>query len=208
MEENPIFADSNELYKACKEYFQWTVDNPLYEEKVFHNGGKVTIHQSPKMRAMTIQGLCRYLDIGFQTWADYRIRKDFSEVCKHVEMVIYEQKFTGAAANLLSPSIIVRELGLKDKQQIDSNTQRLKEPKEMTLKELEAVLQQVSKDVTDELTAGGNPIEYDHLSDEELRAIIRAGRSQDELTERDIQEQIDELMELKEVAKKKGKVKI
>ena len=33
------------------------------------------------------------------------------------EEIIYNQKFTGAAADLLNPNIIARELGLADKQQ-------------------------------------------------------------------------------------------
>jgi hypothetical protein len=35
--------------------------------------------------------------------------------------VIYEQKFTGAAADLLNPNIIARDLGLADKQDHQSS---------------------------------------------------------------------------------------
>jgi len=67
------------------------------------------------MRAMTIFGLCIFLDIGRATWDEYRHRKDFLDITARVEAIIYSQKFEGAAADLLNPNIIARELGLAEK---------------------------------------------------------------------------------------------
>jgi hypothetical protein len=67
-----------------------------------------------KMRAATIFGLCVHLGIGQQTWADYRKRPDFSGVCDYAENMIRDQKFAGAAADLLNPVIIARDLGLRE----------------------------------------------------------------------------------------------
>lgn len=69
------------------------------------------------MRAMTIQGLCLFLDISEVTWRDWRTKEDFSFIVSQIERVIYQQKLTGAAADLLNSNIIARELGLSDKKE-------------------------------------------------------------------------------------------
>ena len=113
----PIFSNPEQLRNACYEYFQWVEDNPLYEEKIFHSQGIITKDTITKMRAMTIGGLRIFLGICEQTWVNYKNNPDFLGVVKEVEEIIYNQKFTGAAADLLNPNIIARELGLADKQQ-------------------------------------------------------------------------------------------
>ena len=114
---NPIFKNAEQLRAACYEYFQWVEDNPLYEEKIFHSQGVITKDTVTKMRAMTIGGLCVFLDIDRTTWENYRNNPDFFRITKEVEEIIYNQKFTGAAADLLNANIIARELGLSDKVQ-------------------------------------------------------------------------------------------
>ena len=114
---NPIFSNPEQLRNACYEYFQWVEDNPLYEEKIFHSQGIITKDTITKMRAMTIGGLRIFLGICEQTWVNYKNNPDFLGVVKEVEEIIYNQKFTGAAADLLNSNIIARELGLADKQQ-------------------------------------------------------------------------------------------
>jgi hypothetical protein len=110
-----IFSKPDALWKACCGYFEWVQDTPLEEEKAFHSEGMITKTNVNKLRAMTIYGLCRYLDIDRDTWDEYRSREDFSSIIKRVENVIKEQKFTGAAAGLLNANIISRELGMADK---------------------------------------------------------------------------------------------
>lgn len=112
-----IFATPEVMWESCLEYFQWVEANPLYESKPFAFQGVVTQEPVPKMRAMTIMGLCNFLDIGEQTWADYRVREDFSGVVTRVEQIIRQQKFEGASADLLNANIIARDLGLSDKQE-------------------------------------------------------------------------------------------
>lgn len=115
---SPKFASPAILADACEEYFQWVEDNPLWESKPFAYQGEVTIAALPKMRAMTIGGLCLFLDIDQTTWADYRGREDFSLVTTRVEATIRAQKFEGASADLLNPNIIARDLGLADKSEL------------------------------------------------------------------------------------------
>jgi hypothetical protein len=112
-----IFASADLLWEACCEYFQWVEDNPLFEMKPFAYQGVVVQEPVAKMRAMTIGGLCIFLDIDETTWRAWRDQEDFSTVITRVEQIIYQQKFTGAAADLLNPNIIARDLGMHDKQE-------------------------------------------------------------------------------------------
>lgn len=114
----PIFASPDVLWIAACEYFEWVEANPLWEDKVTSYQG-VNVHEPiAKMRAMTIDGLCLFLDIGIQTWHDYRSREDFSDVTSRIERAIRSQKFAGAAADLLNANIIARDLGLADKSEL------------------------------------------------------------------------------------------
>jgi hypothetical protein len=116
----PIFGSPEELWFACEEYFEWVENNPLWEAKPFAYQGVITIAEMPKMRAMTIGGLCIFLDIDRTTWLEYSRREDFSNVALRVDEIIRDQKFTGAAADLLNPNIIARDLGLADKSELSA----------------------------------------------------------------------------------------
>ena len=112
----PKFADPEPLWESCAEYFAWVDDNPLMEVKGFAFQGTVTKEQFPKMRAMTIGGLCMFLDVTERQWREWRdSRPDLLPIITRAEAIIYQQKFTGAAADLLNPNIIARDLGLADK---------------------------------------------------------------------------------------------
>jgi hypothetical protein len=116
-----IFTSSDILWGACCEYFVWADDNPLYETKAFAFQGIVTQESIPKMRAMTIDGLCLFLDISTDTWKLYTDREDFIGVTRKAENVIRSQKFSGAAADLLNANIIARDLGLTDKKEVNGD---------------------------------------------------------------------------------------
>lgn len=118
----PKFSSDEQLRKACEEYFQWVEDNPLYEMKAFAYQGVVTQEAVPKMRAMTQNGLCLFLDIAVQTWANYKKNPDLMEVTSWAETFMYEQKFNGAAADLFNANIIARDLGLKDASSVDHSS--------------------------------------------------------------------------------------
>lgn len=113
---NPKFSSADDLWESCLEYFDWVHDNPLYEDKLITYQGEATHEAVAKLRAMTIGGLCLFLDIDVSTWSGWRAdRADLIPVITRAEQVIYQQKFTGAAADLLNPNIIARDLGLSDK---------------------------------------------------------------------------------------------
>jgi hypothetical protein len=99
------------LWEKALEYFQWVMQLFAYQ-------GKVIEKDVPKMRAMTFQGLELFLDIAHGTWENYKKKNDYLTITRAIEKIIYEQKFTGAAAALLNPNIIARDLGLRDNQDV------------------------------------------------------------------------------------------
>ena len=115
----PKFKSPEDLWSACVEYFDWVEENPLHTSELVKHQGEAKVATLPKMRAMTINGLCIFLDIARSTWDEYRKKSDdFSNIITRAENIIYEQKLSGAAADLLNPNIIARELGLSDKKQV------------------------------------------------------------------------------------------
>lgn len=127
-----IFATSAILWEAACEYFEWVEDNPL--EKAIVYQGAVSEESENLMRPMTIGGLCLFLGVhaeylaGFESDlnTDTQEGKDFSQIVIAIKAIIYEQKFAGAAVGLLNPSIIARDLGLKDRQDITSGGKEIR----------------------------------------------------------------------------------
>ena len=124
----PIFATPDDLWSAACEYFEWVEANPLRETKLFSYEGEIIEGEIPKMRAMTIQALCFFIGISRQGWSEYKAKQDFSEIVEEIEAVIFSQKFEGASGGFLNASIISRELGLADKQDITTNGESINKP--------------------------------------------------------------------------------
>lgn len=114
---NPLFETPDDLWKSCVEYFEWNAANPLQEAKLTTYQGDSKIESVPKMRAMSIGGLCIFLGIARETWNNYRSNPDFLAATGAVEEIIRSQKFEGAAADMLNANIIARDLGLAEKQE-------------------------------------------------------------------------------------------
>ena len=113
-----IFATPEALWTAAVEYFEWSDANPLKEQKATQFQGEFIYGEVTKMRAMTISAFCRFVHIDPTTWADYKIREDFIRITREIESIIYDQKFTGAAADLLNANLIARELGIAEKKEV------------------------------------------------------------------------------------------
>lgn len=115
----PRFTDPETLWSCCCEYFEWVEDSPLFEDKLVTFQGSATHEPVARMRAMTLAGLCMFLDISRSTWDEWRDnRPDLSDVIARVEDVMRAQKFEGAAADLLNANIIARDLGLADRSEL------------------------------------------------------------------------------------------
>jgi hypothetical protein len=130
-----MFTSGGDLWTACVEYFEWVDANPLYSDQLVTFQGKATHEPVAKMRAMTLAGLCLFLDITTKAWRLWKAnRVDLAETIERVEMVLYAQKFAGAAADLLNANIIARDLGLADKSELtgkDGGPVQLKEMSDM-----------------------------------------------------------------------------
>lgn len=117
---SPKFETADALRDACTQYFEWVEANPLEEEKVFNGKDGIVRATVAKMRAMTIAGLCNFIDVRTSTWHEWKAsRPDLSDVITRTESMIYQQKFEGASADLLNANIIARDLGLADKQEVE-----------------------------------------------------------------------------------------
>lgn len=115
------FKTPRALLKACNEYFEWVNENPLKElvlmkVKVSRDKEEIQKVEMPKMRPFTLEGLCNFIDLSVKGFKLYEGREEFIPVTTRVRQIIYNQKFEGAAANLLNGNIIARDLGLADKQ--------------------------------------------------------------------------------------------
>lgn len=122
----PKFKTAADLAQACHEYFTWVEENPLWEAKLVSYMGDSEIVKVPKMRAMTLKGLYAFLGIEEVTWFEWRNRQKaihLAKVVPYVEKIIYEQKFSGAAAGILNAMVITRDLGLKEQTETDNRLQ-------------------------------------------------------------------------------------
>lgn len=110
-----------QLREKIAGYFQWAKDNPIIEYKAFASQGEILYATIPKMRALTIRGLCVYIGVAEQTWNEWRRDKVYPAIQAWADSVIFEQKLSGAAAGVLNASIIARDLGLVDKVQTEQS---------------------------------------------------------------------------------------
>jgi len=116
-----IFSSPEILWEAACEYFTHTQNENRWDEQnwVGKEGQEVLKHHPTPF---TIQGLALFLHIDSKTWWNYRnneSHKDFFPIITRIDDIIYKQKFEGAATGFFNPTIIARDLGLKDKQEID-----------------------------------------------------------------------------------------
>lgn len=112
------FSKPSDLWNAAVAYFEWIEKNPLHEQVLVTHRGSYRRVKLNKMRAMTQRSLCLHLGITIQNYSQYRQRPEFDEVCGRIDAIMFDQKFTGAAAGLLNPVIIARDLGLKEQKEI------------------------------------------------------------------------------------------
>lgn len=134
-----LFESPDALWEAACEYFESIQNSPYkkVEAKTVNIGdyqSRVELVELPVMKPFTMHGLCRYL--GCNTVYFYQFEKnlkqddpkhqDFSNIITRIREIIYEQKFSGAAAGFFNANIIARDLGLADKKEVDKKTTKVK----------------------------------------------------------------------------------
>lgn len=120
---NVVHVTVRDFLRDAASYFQYLEDFPLVEEQLFANKGVVVTGYKTKMRAATLQGLASHMGISTSKLRSYRTTRGeaFAEAMEKVDQLIYLQKFEGAAAGLLNATVVSRDLGLTDKQEIETS---------------------------------------------------------------------------------------
>ena len=116
-----IFETPEELLNQCIAYFKWCDENPLKKSEIVKYKDYAELMEVPLVRAYTKEGLADFCEVSqYKTISNYKeYSTDFLQVITYVENVIYNQKFTNAAAGLLNSNIIARDLGLSEKSAIE-----------------------------------------------------------------------------------------
>ena len=125
-----IFDNPDQLWKAACKYFKWTEENPWYRGEAVKSGDLTgLIIQVPVARPMTVEGLCIFLNIQTKTFNYYasgdESYKDFLPIAMRIKEIIRTQKFEGAAVGVFNASIISRDLGLRDSQDITTAGEKI-----------------------------------------------------------------------------------
>jgi len=111
-----LFTTPVDLWAAACDYFDWVENNPLIKYGVYGKDAKII--GVPKMRAMSLQGLCTH--IGVCNLRRYKQHADFAPICEFIHTMIYVHNLEGACAGLLNPCIVARVLGLRERAPNDS----------------------------------------------------------------------------------------
>lgn len=113
-----IIQDPQALLDSAYEYFEETTKRVwLKQDFVGKDGIEV---QRESVTPFTKSGLCLFLDIDqWRTIESLKeVSSDFLQVVTHIEKIIYTQKIEGASVGAFNASIVSRELGLADAQEI------------------------------------------------------------------------------------------
>lgn len=124
-----IFEKIEDLLTGVFNYFTWCDDHPIYTSE-FRTVDKDLVEVSiPHRRPYSIKGMQTYLGVGpnyFAQIIDFQSSPpsnipyaDFSEIWNSIKDIIYQQKFDGAAVGIFNTNLIIRDLGLADKKQIE-----------------------------------------------------------------------------------------
>lgn len=110
-----LIKTPEELWQRCVDYFEWAVDNPIEEEVLGWYQGDATRETIQHVRPFTVAGLCAHAGLDRQLWAEWRKgREDLRPIIEWADQIMFEQKFSNAAAGTMNPAIVARELGLAE----------------------------------------------------------------------------------------------
>jgi hypothetical protein len=118
--------DIKEFERLVLDYFTKTAEQNIVVNQVFDVNGKK--HDLTKPMPFTKEGLS--LHCGYSSWKNLQEivnqGDDFRKVLTCAETLIYKQKFDHAAVGVFNHSIIARDLGLIDKQEIEEKVTKIK----------------------------------------------------------------------------------
>lgn len=107
------------LWNGAKEYFKWSIENPVISEiliTVGKDAGKTLYKRTTRM--YTLKGLCAYCGITEEWLQDIRKSKKkdslYYTVLTRIMYIIYDQNITQAAGGIFNPIIVAKVLGMDD----------------------------------------------------------------------------------------------
>lgn len=124
-----LFATPELFWEASCEYFAWIDAHPWTRNEVIKGGDLAgQIVKIEIDRPYTLTGLCLYLDCSTEWLRHFednnKESKDFMPMITRVREIIYTQKFEGAAVGAFSATIISKDLGLVDRQDVTQTTKQ------------------------------------------------------------------------------------
>lgn len=119
------FKTPQDLYNKFQEYIKWVDDNPWIKKEAIKSGEMCgQLIDVPYQRPYTLTGFAVFCKCCLQTIENYGNKDMYPEyfgVFKEMETTFTSQKFEGAVVGSFNAHIIARDLGLKDKSEIDHN---------------------------------------------------------------------------------------
>lgn len=115
-----LFSSPEILWEEAIKYFE-SVDERKWNKTEYHGKDPIAC-LVPNTTPYTWSGLELYL--GINSFEEYKTNpsySDFSDVIARIGKIIYTQKIEGASVGAFNASIVARELGLADKQEITKN---------------------------------------------------------------------------------------
>ena len=119
------FEHPQDLVECVMSYFEWLENNPHYVSQPVSYQGDTELVQVPRKRVATLRGLCLHGGFSYDTWLDWKgaragstPRPDLQPVIHWAESAIYEDKYNGAASGILNAALIMRDLGLAEKNEV------------------------------------------------------------------------------------------
>lgn len=113
-----------DILNAAKEYFEWAEENEIIDKKAMSTRDGVEVAEVGIMRPLTMRGFLVHAGIPQATWYRYKKEADYAIAVQFVENVIFNNKLEGGLTGVFAPSVVIRDLGLKDTihQEIDAKT--------------------------------------------------------------------------------------
>ena len=115
-----LFSTPELLWEAACKYFKWCDDHPWIKTETTTKGEKVEVKETPTQRPYTLEGWCLYCGASKNWWIEFKAAKHhgFLEITTRIDDIIYRQKFEGATVGTFNASIVARDFGLADNQNV------------------------------------------------------------------------------------------
>lgn len=115
-----IITDPQALSDAADEYFQYCIDNPIFQMDIRGKDADTVWIEHPRVfQKDELAVFC-----GVSQWrviSDLKnLSEDFLQVIMRIESIIASQKFAHASVGMFNANIIARDLGLRDNSDITS----------------------------------------------------------------------------------------